>query len=679
MNRKRNVVTRFAALLCLGTLAGCQTPAPTGTAPGAAPNALNAAGPRRYLDLGAQVTGVGVDVCVLPGLLGSCPKPTPTPTPAPCVTKPYAVFTHSDRSLLHLAGLHMAGLSNQIVGDTHSNDQTWMAGTTEVITGRDEARAGWIIAGLNNKPGTQVKSTAMAFPAPVYANADFGAATFTFTGDTDLKQHPECWDGPNQLKPGIYRSSGRIELSTCNVKGNVTFVAAGLCLSGHKLELTAYTRGVLAYVDGHCITGKDVHFLGCESHFTGQFLAYNGEVLVAGDKNQIDGSIFSNTFDLLGLCNVITAPAVWMCQPTSTPTPTPTPAVTPTPGPSAGPTTTPSPAGSPSAGPSATPTPGPTPSGGGTPPSPTGSASPNGGPALPGEPSGTTWSIDDAGNPFALALDEAQNLWVSHCGSHQNVTKIDQAGNQLGNHTVGVNGHDIAVDANRHLTWVTVSGDQLVYGLNPDASEAFRVVPGGDPEGVAVDASGKAWVCGGGDGVVWTLDPTDGHTVSTFYLGDRPRGIAFDGAGHAWVTLYGAKQVVELAADGTELGRFATDTYPSRVAIDGAGNAWVTCTGVDVPYPEGTIPGNTVMKFAPSGQLLGSFQVGSSPFGVAFDHQGNALVVNTVSNDVTKLSPSGQRLATYAVGAHPYNVVVDRNGYAWISNFEGGTITKLAP
>jgi streptogramin lyase len=450
---------------------------------------------------------------------------------------------------------------------------------------------------------------------------------------------------------------------------------------GHKLNLTAYTRGVLAYVDGRCLLGKDVYFLGCESRFTGQFLAYNGEVLVAGDRNRVDGSIYSNTFDMIGLCNTIAAPATWSCDPAPTGAPSaPVPTTTPTP--SAAPTAAPTPAPTPTPAP-ATPAPTPTPPGGGQPVDPTPGPGGTQGSGGPGQPSGSTWSINSGGNPFGLALDQDQNLWVTHCSAYVDVTRIHRAsGATLNDVQVGYNGHELAFDANRRLTWLTINGDQLIYGLNADGSIAFRSSPGWKPEGVALDANGRAWVCDVGEGLVWQLDPTDGHALAAFSVGDwttQPRGIAIDQAGHAWVTLYAAKQLVELAADGTVLGTFPTDTNPSKVAVDGQGNVWVTGTGADIPYPDGTQPGQVVMKFSSSGQRLGTFRVGDSPYGLAFDRQGNVLVVNTGTSNVTKLSPGGQVLATYPVGLHPYNVVVDREGYAWVSNFDDGTITKLVP
>jgi YVTN family beta-propeller protein len=69
---------------------------------------------------------------------------------------------------------------------------------------------------------------------------------------------------------------------------------------------------------------------------------------------------------------------------------------------------------------------------------------------------------------------------------------------------------------------------------------------------------------------------------------------------------------------------------------------------------------NTVSKLqASTGQVLGTFIVGTTPYGVAFDGA-NVWVSNARSDNVMKLRASdGKLLGTFAVGTVPLGITFD--------------------
>ena len=82
---------------------------------------------------------------------------------------------------------------------------------------------------------------------------------------------------------------------------------------------------------------------------------------------------------------------------------------------------------------------------------------------------------------------------------------------------------------------------------------------------------------------------------------------------------------------------------------------------------------NTVTELSPAGATLGTFAVGSSSLGLAFD--GTNMWV-TGSGGVTELSPSGATLGTFAVGTPPAGIAFD-GAHMWVTNAGDNTVTEL--
>ena len=81
-----------------------------------------------------------------------------------------------------------------------------------------------------------------------------------------------------------------------------------------------------------------------------------------------------------------------------------------------------------------------------------------------------------------------------------------------------------------------------------------------------------------------------------------------------------------------------------------------------------------------SGTLIGTYTVGTTPYGIVYDPTNNAVwVANQVTNNVTKLNATtGALIGTYSVGTAPYGIVYDpTNNAVWVANWNSNNVTKL--
>jgi YVTN family beta-propeller protein len=148
--------------------------------------------------------------------------------------------------------------------------------------------------------------------------------------------------------------------------------------------------------------------------------------------------------------------------------------------------------------------------------------------------------------------------------------------------------------------------------------------------------------------------------------GYGPSGVAFDGA-NIWVTNSGSNAVTEMAAaTGQVLGTFPVGTNPNGIAFDGQFIMVANWGSNSV----------TVLQ-ATNGQVWNTFPVGTGPVGVAFDG-GNFWVTNQGSNTVTKINSGGFVRGTFQVGVAPGAIAIDGSNNIWVANGGDATVSKLA-
>ena len=172
--------------------------------------------------------------------------------------------------------------------------------------------------------------------------------------------------------------------------------------------------------------------------------------------------------------------------------------------------------------------------------------------------------------------------------------------------------------------------------------------------------------------------PND-FTLALNYTGAElasPYGIAIDASGNAWVTNEAGFSVVK-APSPTQT--FATTSYntagliaPRGISIDPSGNVWIANTG-----------GNNVVKLTSAGSpAVGSpFSSGgiSAPIAVANDSGGNAWVANFNGNSITELSSAGIASGSSPVTGSgalngPTSIALDANGRVAVANAGSGQL-----
>ncbi|MDB5097470.1 MAG: hypothetical protein JWM80_1891 [Cyanobacteria bacterium RYN_339] len=599
-----------------------------------------------------------------------------------CFGQPYAVYANNASERFQITGS-----TNKIQGDVHTNDTLKMAGNQNQITGTAEAAHGFDVSGNGSTMGARQATPVETFP--VTYNAAAYTPTFTFQGDVDLRSVAAVWARPGVLKTGVYKATGKLSLSGNGATGQVTFIADSIQISGKDNQLIAAKDGLLFLATG---TGNNtVHVSGNSNTLGGMIDAPRGEFQLTGSENAIQGMVMTDVAKIAGSRNSIVFQDFGFCRtaPTAAPQPSCSPSASPTVPPSTSPSVDPAPTpavASPSQPPAPTPV-------------------PSTAPPTPPPASGTTWTFQGGGTPFAVAVDAANDIWTTNDGNYVTVSKNDNSGAMIDSRVVGSNAHDLAIEQGNQNVWVTVFSDSLIYAFKPDLAPTWGFQANGTTpvryvmptrvEGIAFDGNQTPYACGWDSGVIYKLDPVNGPNGANggysvwhdFHSSSaHPRDLIFDDAGNAYVTLNGANAVAKLDASGNEVGRVATDAHPSKLAFDQAGNVWVTCTGTDIDFlTAGEAPGHTVVKINPAcnGTSL-SFPVGNSPYGITCDPAGDLLVVNGGSYSMSRLNPTtGAVVQTYAAGSasssHPTSVAMDHNGYAWISVFTDNLLLKLWP
>jgi hypothetical protein len=184
---------------------------------------------------------------------------------------------------------------------------------------------------------------------------------------------------------------------------------------------------------------------------------------------------------------------------------------------------------------------------------------------------------------------------------------------------------------------------------------------GKQPYGLAFDGQ-NIWTANSGDNSVTKLRASDGEILGTFPAGNSPQGIAFDGA-NVWATDFNGNTVTKLrCSDGKNLGTFNVGRNPFYPAFDGT-NIWVP-NGAD----------GTVTKLrARDGKVLGTFNTGGA-IAVAFD--GRHVWVSTYATSVVRLKQDGSNAGTFTVGQSPLGIAYD-GANIWVANNNDTTVTKL--
>jgi len=236
---------------------------------------------------------------------------------------------------------------------------------------------------------------------------------------------------------------------------------------------------------------------------------------------------------------------------------------------------------------------------------------------------------------------------------------MDSAGNVLVADTYNQTIRKIAPDG----TVTTLAGAPDVVGSADGTGASARF---SDPEGLAVDSAGNAFVADRANNTIRKITPA---------------GVVTTLAGSA-----GAKGHV----DGT--GSAARFYYPWGVAVDSAGNVFVADAYNNAVRK--VTPAGVVTTVAASTDATEPAARLGMPMGVAVDSAGNVFVADTYNHAIRKVTPAGV-VSTLAgmVGTLgtadgtgpdarfflPRNLTVDGAGNVLVADTNSGTIRKVTP
>jgi sugar lactone lactonase YvrE len=198
------------------------------------------------------------------------------------------------------------------------------------------------------------------------------------------------------------------------------------------------------------------------------------------------------------------------------------------------------------------------------------------------------------------------------------------------------------------------------------------------PQAIAIDGSGDAWITNkvsgsgvnSGNGSVTELSSSGPPTSNSPYTGgglSTPAGLAIDASGNAWVSDNGGVAVSKFNSGGTAQSGAGGYTggglgAPYGIAIDGSGDAWAVNSN-----------SRSISKLSNSGTAVSGASGYSgggldAAFAVALDGSGNAWVTDYVGS-ITEFASSGTPASgsPYTGGGlnEPIGIAIDGSGNVW--------------
>ena len=301
--------------------------------------------------------------------------------------------------------------------------------------------------------------------------------------------------------------------------------------------------------------------------------------------------------------------------------------------------------------------------------------------------------------PYGIAVDGNGAIWVANSGA-ATISEFNTNGAPMSDSPLSggaLNGpYMIGIDSN-NLIWVGdhATGTLSLFEENGTAVFASGFGDVSEPFGIAIDASGHAWVANNCDSACLPINSVSEFTNTGTELSPNPAGftggglnqpttLAFDISGNLWVANNGADSITELSSSGTPVSGSPFSgggmSFPTGIAIDASGNIWV-----------GSGNSNSIAEYDPTTKTYpsGSGITGgglNTPYGIAIDGAGNVWAANNAGNntgtDISEFSSSGGAISGssgYQGGglSGPWGIAIDSSGNVWVSNPGNSSITKF--
>jgi sugar lactone lactonase YvrE len=220
------------------------------------------------------------------------------------------------------------------------------------------------------------------------------------------------------------------------------------------------------------------------------------------------------------------------------------------------------------------------------------------------------------------------------------------------------------------LTEITPAG-AYPGGVAVASTSGFGISSIGVPVGLAIDQSGYIWVCNNSAQNLLKFNPNpvtlNSTITATSFSG--PNAVAFDGSGDAWVADFGAAG-----------GGFSNVTEINTSGVEATGSPFTGGQqGVDVAVSPTAVwqtnaQSNYVWRIALSNHAVTTVQIGGSIGDVAIDHANNAWLAVTGNGSIFEISDAGGYVNTpfggYQVsGTRPQNIAIDGLGNVFSGSY----------
>jgi streptogramin lyase len=241
--------------------------------------------------------------------------------------------------------------------------------------------------------------------------------------------------------------------------------------------------------------------------------------------------------------------------------------------------------------------------------------------------------------PYAIAIDAADNAWITNFGppGSSTVSKYSPTGIALTNTAYACSAECFfpAFDASQNL-WI--SGSDHTTVLSPGGTVIKQFATSADDSGIAINSTGTAWTIGQPRSLYrFNLSAalTPVAEFATTSSGSELTPIAIDSADNIWYVSNKNNAIGKSDKTGTMLSPLSGYTGgglqgPAQIAIDGSNRAWVA-----------NRDGNSLSAFTNNGGAISpnsGYQTPgiSYPRGLAIDPSGNVWLTNFTYNSITE-------------------------------------------
>ncbi|WP_417912520.1 PKD domain-containing protein [Candidatus Electronema sp. TJ] len=282
-------------------------------------------------------------------------------------------------------------------------------------------------------------------------------------------------------------------------------------------------------------------------------------------------------------------------------------------------------------------------------------------------------------DPSRTTVDKNGNVWVTnraeggdgmgsivHIGLKENGQCVDRNGNGVIDTSTGqgdVRGWGNAGNADSYGGVDTAEDECILHYTRVNSTGARHV---------SVNKDNNVWVSGTGYRKFDLIDGDTGQIIrQESSVGYGGYGGLIDKNGVIWSARPMLRWDTALPLSGPNGGNWRGYGHESYgLCIDPDGNVWNT------GYGDGTIK-----KFAPNGNLIGTYNQGYQyAQGCVADKNGHIWVAHSLNGTtVGHLLNNGTYIGTVSVGSGPTGVAVDADGKIWATNYYSRNASRINP